>query len=106
MRFYTDVHLHSHYSRATSPNLNLEYLSLWAQIKGIQVVGTGDFVHPGWLKELKEKLEPAEDGLFKLKPQYEKLTAKDVPPACQGTVRFMLSCEISNIYKRLDKVRK
>lgn len=106
MKFYTDVHLHSHYSRATSPNLNLEYLSLWAQIKGIQVVGTGDFVHPGWLKELKEKLEPAEDGLFKLKPQYEKLTAKDVPPSCQGAVRFMLSCEISNIYKRLDKVRK
>ena len=48
MRFYADVHLHSHFSRATSPNLNLEYLSLWAQLKGIQVVGTGDFVHPGW----------------------------------------------------------
>ncbi len=106
MKFYADVHLHSHYSRATSPNLNLEYLSLWAQIKGIQVVGTGDFVHPGWLKELKEKLEPAESGLFKLKPQYEKLTQKDVPPSCKGEVRFMLSCEISNIYKRLDKVRK
>ena len=58
MKFYTDLHLHSHYSRATSKNLNLEYLHLWAQLKGIQVVGTGDFTHPGWMKELQEKLEP------------------------------------------------
>src|SRR3989338_5013315 len=106
MKFYADVHLHSHFSRATSPNLNLEYLWLWAQLKGIQVVGTGDFVHPGWLNELKEKLEPAEEGLFKLKAKYEALTKAELPASCQGTVRFMLSCEISNIYKRLDKVRK
>lgn len=106
MRFYADVHLHSHYSRATSPNLNLEYLSVWAQIKGIQVVGTGDFTHPKWLKELQEKLEPAEEGLFQLKPEYAKKVERDLPPTCKGPVRFMLSCEISNIYKRLDKVRK
>ena len=56
MKFYADVHLHSHFSRATSPNLNLPHLALWAQIKGIQVVGTGDFVHPGWLKELKRPI--------------------------------------------------
>ena len=55
MKFYADVHLHSHFSRATSPNLNLPFLALWAQLKGIQVVGTGDFVHPGWMKELKEQ---------------------------------------------------
>ena len=106
MRFYADVHLHSHYSRATSPNLNLEYLSVWAQIKGVHVVGTGDFTHPKWLKELKEKLEPAEEGLFQLKPEYAKKVERELPPACTGPVRFMLSCEISNIYKRLDKVRK
>ncbi len=106
MKFYADVHLHSHFSRATSPSLNLEYLSLWAQLKGIQVVGTGDFVHPGWFKELKEKLEPAEAGFFKLKPEYEKKTAGNVPPSCEGEVRFMLSCEISNIYKKMEKVRK
>lgn len=106
MKFYADVHLHSHFSRATSPNLNLEYLSFWAQIKGIQVVGTGDFVHPGWLKELEEKLEPAEEGLFKLKDKYAKLIVGELPPGCKGEVRFLLSCEISNIYKRLDKVRK
>ncbi len=106
MRFYADVHLHSHFSRATSPHLNLENLSVWAQLKGIQVVGTGDFTHPGWIKELKEKLESAETGFFKLKPQYDKKIKKDLPAACAGTVRFMLTCEISNIYKRLDKVRK
>ncbi|MDP2652793.1 MAG: endonuclease Q family protein [Candidatus Omnitrophota bacterium] len=106
MRFYADVHLHSHYSRATSPQLNLEHLALWARMKGIQVVGTGDFTHPKWLKELQEKLEPAEEGLFKLKDKYDKATRKELPPSCAGTVRFLLSCEISNIYKRLDKVRK
>ncbi|MCA9407376.1 MAG: DNA helicase UvrD [Candidatus Omnitrophica bacterium] len=107
MKFYTDLHLHSHYSRATSKNLNLEYLSLWAQLKGIQVIGTGDFTHPGWMKELKEKLEPAEEeGLFKLKKKYDTVAQTETPKACQGSVRFMLTCEISNIYKRLDKVRK
>jgi uncharacterized protein (TIGR00375 family) len=106
MKFHADVHLHSHYSRATSKNLNLEYLSVWAQIKGIQVVGTADFVHPQWLKELKEKLEPAEEGLFKLKAEYAKSVERDIPPACKGPVRFMLTVEISNIYKRLEKVRK
>ncbi len=106
MTFYTDLHLHSHFSRATSPQLNLEYLALWAQIKGIHVVGTGDFVHPGWFDELKKKLEPAEEGLFKLKPEYAAVTQDQVPAACRAQVRFLLSVEVSNIYKRLDKVRK
>ncbi len=106
MRYYADLHIHSHFSRATSKNLNLEYLFLWAQLKGIQVVGTGDFAHPGWMKELKEKLEPAEEGFFKLKSAYTKKIQKELPKACQGEVRFMLTVEISNIYKRLDKVRK
>src|SRR3989338_3913006 len=106
MRFYADVHLHSHYSRATSPNLNLEYLWAWAQIKGIQVVGTGDFTHPKWFKELKEKLEPAEEGLFRLKDQYAKKMESYLPPSCKAEVRFMLTVEISNIYKRLEKVPK
>ncbi|MBM3262581.1 MAG: UvrD-helicase domain-containing protein [candidate division Zixibacteria bacterium] len=106
MRFHADLHLHSHFSRATSKNLNLEYLSKWAQIKGIRVVGTGDFVHPAWMNELEEKLEPAEEGLFRLKPAYERLTESEVPAACRASVRFMLSVEISNIYKRLGRVRK
>lgn len=106
MKYYTDLHLHSHFSRATSKDLDLEHLSLWAQRKGIQVVGTADFVHPTWLKELKEKLEPAEEGFFRLKDKYAKQTAPEVPEACRSEVRFMLSVEISNIYKKMDKVRK
>ncbi len=106
MKFYADLHLHSHYSRATSKQLNLEHLSKWAQLKGIQVVGTGDFVHPGWLDELRKKLEPAEAGLFKLKKEFAELTQPEVPKACAGEVRFLLTVEISSIYKRLEKVRK
>lgn len=106
MTYYADLHIHSRFSRATSKHLNLEELSAWAQRKGMQVVGTGDCLHPGWLKELKEKLIPAEDGLFKLNPDCEKRVAQQIPKACQADVRFMLSTEIANIYKRMDKVRK
>ena len=106
MKFTADLHLHSHFSRATSKNLNLEYLWLWAQLKGIQIVGPGDFTHPGWMQELQEKLEPAEEGLFKLKSEYTKTVEHELPSSCKGEVRFMLTVEISNIYKRHDKVRK
>ena len=106
MRFHADLHLHSHFSRATSKNLNLEHLSKWAQLKGIRVVGTGDFVHPEWMDELKRKLIPAEEGLFKLKPEFDKETRQQIPGPCSSPVRFMLTVEISNIYKRHDKVRK
>ena len=106
MKFYADLHIHSYYSRATSKHLKLEYLYKWAQLKGIQVLGTGDCIHPGWLKELQEKLEPAEEGFYKLKPEFMAVTEKEVPPSCKAPVRFMLTGEISNIYKRLGKVRK
>ncbi len=106
MPFHADLHLHSHYSRATSKNLNLEHLYKWAQLKGIRVVGTGDFVHPGWMDELEEKLVPAEEGLFRLKPEHERAMRDQVPAACRAPVRFMLTVEISNIYKRLGRVRK
>ena len=106
MPFHADLHLHSHYSRATSKNLNLEHLYKWAQLKGIRVVGTGDFVHPGWMDELEEKLQPAEEGLFRLKPELERTMDGQVPAACRAPVRFMLTVEISNIYKRLGRVRK
>jgi uncharacterized protein (TIGR00375 family) len=106
MKFIADLHIHSHYSRATSKDLNFEQLSKWAQLKGVQVVGTGDIAHPGWLQEMKEKLEPAEEGLFRLKDEYASAIYKEVPRACRRTVRFMLAGEISNIYKKNDKVRK
>jgi len=106
MKFIADLHVHSKYSRATAKNLDLENLYLWAQYKGIQIVGTGDFVHPQWLQELQEKLEPAEPGLFRLKDQYAKPMDAQIPQSCCGQVRFMLTVEISNIYKRHEKVRK
>jgi uncharacterized protein (TIGR00375 family) len=90
--FIADFHIHSKYSRATSKDMDLEALDKWAKIKGIKVLGTGDFTHPEWLKNLKEKLEPAEPGLYKLKGQ-------------DGT-RFILTAEISCIYSKNNRVRK
>ena len=93
MQFVADFHIHSKYSRATSKDMDLEHLDKWAKIKGIKVLGTGDFTHPEWFKGLKEKLEPAEPGLFKLK-NGESLT------------RFILTAEISCIYSKNNRVRK
>jgi uncharacterized protein (TIGR00375 family) len=106
MRFHADLHVHSKYSRATSRDLDLEHLAAWAARKGIGVVGTGDFTHPAWRAELKDKLVPAEPGLFRLRPEIERAIAAELPPACQATVRFMLSVEISTIYKKGEKTRK
>ncbi|MBN1155266.1 DNA helicase UvrD, partial [candidate division KSB1 bacterium] len=106
MSFIADLHIHSHYSRATSRQLNLEHLHQWGQLKGLRVIATGDFTHPGWLSELKEKLQPAEPGLYTLKKEFSSTTQREVARACEGDVRFILSAEISNIYKKGDKVRK
>ena len=109
MVFYADLHIHSKYSRATSRNCDLEHLAIWGRKKGIDIVGTGDFTHPGWRAELEEKLVPAEPGLFRLRPDIEKEVEKRLPPACRSqsnAVRFMLSVEISTIYKKFDKTRK
>lgn len=94
MKFYADLHIHSKYSRATSKSCTLEELSLWAQKKGITMLGTGDFTHPAWFEEIKEKLEPAGPGVYKLKED------------ANSPVRFVLSVEISTIYKKGDKTRK
>ncbi len=102
MKFIGDFHIHSHYSLATSKELRPDFLDYWARLKSIQVVGTGDFTHPGWLNELKEQLEPAEEGLFRLKPENKKSTSLKV----EGDTRFILTTEISNIYKKKEKVRK
>ncbi|MEM8951627.1 MAG: UvrD-helicase domain-containing protein [Pseudomonadota bacterium] len=107
MRFYADLHVHSKYSRATSKNADLEHLAYWAAKKGIALVGTGDFTHPAWNAEIKDKLVPAEPGLFRLRPEIEAAVAERLPPACRGkAVRFMLEVEISTIYKKGEKTRK
>ena len=101
-----DLHIHSYLSRATSKQLNLEQLHCWAQRKGIAVVATGDFTHPRWFAELRDKLVPAGDGLFALREELAQGVDAEVPAACRAPVRFMLSVEVSSIYSRGDRVRK
>src|SRR5208337_1462106 len=103
MRFIVDLHIHSHYSRATSKDMSPEGIWKWAQLKGISVIGTGDFTHPKWLKELDEKLEPGGDCLFALRKEFQ---ADGVPASCSADVRFLLSAEISCIYSKKGKTRK
>lgn len=98
-----DLHIHSKYSRATSRDCVPEALELWARRKGIHVVGTGDFTHPAWREELRAKLIPAEDGLYRLK---DELRLPDAPDGAAHTPRFLVTGEISSIYKKDGKVRK
>ncbi|MCP5051321.1 MAG: UvrD-helicase domain-containing protein [bacterium] len=106
MKFIADFHLHSKYSRATSKTLIPQYVEYWSRIKGITVVGTGDFTHPTWSEQLKEQLEPTEEGLFKLKQEYKQNKDLETPFLPHKEVRFILTTEISNIYKKDGKVRK
>lgn len=101
--YVADLHIHSNYSRATSRDCTPEYLDLWARRKGIALVGTGDFTHPAWRKELEEKLEPAEEGLYVLKKEY-RLSELGAPDSFRP--RFVVTGEISSIYKKMDRVRK
>jgi len=100
--FYADLHIHSKFSRATSKDMNLETIEQWAQIKGIQLMATGDFTHPAWLKEIENKLNDEGNGLFTLKNEYRL----DVPVSCKREIFFILSAEISCIYQKNGKLRK
>lgn len=104
--FAADLHLHSRHSRATSKSFDLERMWAWAQKKGIALVGTGDFTHPAWRAELKEKLEPAGNGVFTLRQPPVLEGDDEVPPSCHADVRFILQVEISSIYKKDGRVRK
>ncbi len=109
--FVADLHIHSKYSRACSRDLTLPNLAWWARRKGVAVLGTGDFTHPAWYDHLRETLQPAEPGLYRLAPEAEREIARQLPPrladqAEKTPVRFMLSVEISTIYKRDDRTRK
>jgi DNA helicase-2/ATP-dependent DNA helicase PcrA len=104
--FHADLHIHSRYSRACSKDCDIEHLSWWALRKGLTVLGTGDFTHPAWSAELKDTLVPAEPGLFRIRPDLERRLHRDTPASCAGTVRFLLSVEISTIYRRDERTRK
>ena len=88
MPFYADLHIHSHYSRACSRDCDLEHLAWWAGRKGITVVGTGDFTHPGWREELGANLVPAEPGMFRLRPDLEREVHSRLPAACRTPVQI------------------
>src|SRR5216683_987651 len=104
--FHADLHIHSRFSRACSKDCDIEHLAWWALRKGITVVGTGDFTHPAWAEELRETLVPAEPGLLRLRPHLERQLRRNSPPSCDQPVRFMLSTEISTIYRAGERTRK
>ena len=107
MKFVADLHIHSKFSRATSKDMNFDTLAYWAKIKGIKVLGTGDFTHPEWLFLAKQKLVPTGNGLFYLEkiipPENPFLRSFQVKP---DDVLFMLTTEISFIYSKKGRVRK
>ncbi|GFO56926.1 helicase UvrD [Geomonas sp. Red276] len=103
MTFIADLHIHSRYSLATSHDLTPESLWRWGQLKGISVVGTGDCTHPDWLAELEEKLVPTPSGLLALRVSPDSVS---VPASCRGEVRFLLSGEISCVYRKGGRTRK
>ncbi|MDR3238913.1 MAG: UvrD-helicase domain-containing protein [Clostridiales bacterium] len=101
--FIADFHIHSKYSRATSKDCEPESLDFWARRKGLDLIGTGDFTHAAWRRELREKLAPSGEGLYALKESF----IRDNPIQMQGDgPRFIVSGEISSIYKKNGKVRK
>lgn len=108
MNLIVDLHIHSKYSRATSKDLDLEHIYKWGKLKGIQVIGTGDFTHPEWYGELQSKLRFDEQkGLYCLDEQIAKEIDKEIPMSCRNNeMWFVPTVEISNIYKRHGKVRR
>lgn len=104
--FVADLHIHSHYSRATSPDLNIPTIVQWAAKKGLSLVGTGDFTHPGWRAELARDLE--EDGTGLLVPKLEVLkeALDPLPSSLQRPPRFVLQVEVSSIFRKGGRVRK
>ncbi|GIF11474.1 uncharacterized protein (TIGR00375 family) [Actinoplanes teichomyceticus] len=104
--YVADLHIHSRYSRACSRDLTLPNLAWWARRKGIALLGTGDFTHPAWFEHLRENLTTAGPGLYRLND--EQPVTERLPGSLRGTepARFILSVEISTIYKRDDRTRK
>ena len=90
MEIISDFHLHSRFSRATSKEINIENLVKYARIKGLDLLGTGDFTHPMWLKELKSELMEDGSGILKTKDGFP----------------FILQAEIANIYTQDGKGRR
>jgi len=93
MKIIADLHLHSKYSRAVSPQMELKTMAWWAEKKGIDLLATGDWTHPMWFKEIESNLEEDGEGIFKVRGLKSKM-------------HYVLSCEISNIYTKGGKGRR
>ena len=104
--FIADLHIHSKYSRACSKSLDLPHINAWCQLKGIDLAATADFTYPAWFKDLHEQLEEVDTGIYGLKKEFVDKHEVHIPKSCQRPVRFILSAELSLIYKKNDKVRK
>jgi len=94
-RVIADFHIHSRYSRATSTQITVEELAKWGKIKGLTLIGTGDFTHPKWLEELKEALEEV--------PGTSLYAPKKTPGS---KVLFMVTCEVSTVFEHAGKTKK
>jgi len=106
MHFIADLHIHSPFSRATSKSSTISGLASWARLKGINVLGTGDFTHPGWLQQLQAELVPAEPGFYRLRDERAIASPLTGVTLSSSPIRFVLSAEVSSIYKRGGQVRK
>jgi len=93
MKYIADLHIHSKYSRACSKQLEVPVIEAWCKKKGVDIISTADFTHPAWFSHLQENLEPAEEGLYKLK-------------GSDGKVRFLCATEISCIYTQGGRGRR
>ena len=99
--YLADLHIHSRFSLATSRDCDLPHLDLWARRKGIGLLGTGDFTHPAWRSEIREQLLPAGEGVYVLRPQLR------LPGGPEGEApRFVLTGEVSCVYKRHGRTRR
>ena len=106
MKFIADLHIHSKYSRATSKESNILCLYRYSLIKGIDLLATGDFTHPAWIKEIEKHLTEDGKGLLDLKKEYIKEINNEFPQLKDKSMKFIFSTEISSIYKKKGKVRK
>ncbi len=94
MRVIADLHIHGRFSRATSEQMNIPEIGKFAKIKGLNLVGTGDFTHPDWLKEIKQTLTPEQDSmLFKL-------------ANVESSIRFMITTEVCTIFNYKGESKK
>src|SRR6185437_307997 len=106
MQYVTDLHLHSKYSRAVSPQMTLSVMASYARQKGIDLLTAADFTHPVWFKEIQSQLEEGGEGVFKLKSHMANVNSAPQNSKVEKEVLFLLSTEIASIYKQREKLRR